>query len=294
MRSEPLAEQTKTGINWVTTSIVVTFHIGALAALFFFSWQAVAATLFLWWVSGSLGIGMGFHRLLTHRGFQTPKAVEYFLTVCGTLTVQGGPINWVATHRIHHAYADADGDPHSPRDGKWWAHIGWIMFGTGQQFSAPTIARFAPDLTRDKFHVWLNNFYWLPIALLGVALFALGGWSLLLWGVFLRTVGGWHITWFVNSVTHVWGTRRFESRDDSTNNWWVALLSFGEGWHNNHHAHPVSARHGLRWFEIDMNWYGIRTLQMLGLAKNIKVVTATQSLKASESGGSAGALSKAA
>ncbi|HEY0080725.1 MAG TPA: fatty acid desaturase [Pyrinomonadaceae bacterium] len=294
MRNEALLEQTKSGINWVTTTIVVTFHIGALASLFFFSWQAVAATLFLWWVSGSLGIGMGFHRLLTHRGFQTPKWVEYFLTICGTLTLQGGPINWVATHRIHHAYADAEGDPHTPRDGKWWAHIGWIMFGTGQQFSTPTLARFAPDLMRDKFHVWLNRFYWLPITLLGVVLFALGGWSLMLWGVFLRTVGGWHITWFVNSVTHVWGTRRFESRDDSTNNWWVAVLSFGEGWHNNHHAHPTSARHGLRWYEIDMNWYGIRTLQFLGLAKNIKVVTATQPVRPASDKESPDALSQAA
>ena len=264
---------TKSGINWPTTVFITIFHLGAIAALFMFSWQALAATLFLWWVSGSLGIGMGFHRLLTHRGFKTPKAVEYFLTICGTLTMEGGPIDWVVTHRIHHSHTDAPGDPHTPRDGRFWAHMGWIFTGTAQQHGHAVMMRYAPDLMKDRFHVLLNRFYWIPIVLVGVALLALGGWSVFMWGMFLRVTFGLHATWLVNSATHLWGKRRFVTTDDSTNSWWVALLTFGEGWHNNHHAHPRAARHGLKWYEIDMNWWGIRTLQFLGLAKDIKLIS---------------------
>ena len=263
-------------INWVTSITVALFHLGAVAALFFWSWPVVLVTVFLWWVSGSLGIGMGYHRLLTHRGYKVPKPVEYFLTVCGTLALEGGAINWVATHRIHHAFSDAEGDPHTPRDGVWWSHIGWILRGTAQQHDEETLRRYAPDLMRDRFHVWLNRFFFLPLVLLGLLLFAAGGWPLLLWGIFLRVTVGLHVTWLVNSATHLWGSQRFESGDDSRNNWWVALMSFGEGWHNNHHAHPTSARHGLAWYEVDINWWGIRTLQLLGLAKSVKLARLSQ------------------
>ena len=116
-------------INWVTASFMVMFHLGAIAALFFFTWKALSVAVALWWVSMSLGIGMGYHRLLVHRGYKTPKWVEYFLTVCATLTLEGGPIFWVATHRMHHKYADKEGDPHSPVDGTWWSHMGWIVMG---------------------------------------------------------------------------------------------------------------------------------------------------------------------
>lgn len=277
-----LINQQKTGINWNTTIFMVIFHAGALAALFMFSWQALAITIFLWWLGGGMGIGMGFHRLLTHRGYKTPKAVEYFLTFCGLLALEGGAINWVVTHRIHHAYTDREGDPHSPRDGSWWAHMGWILSGTGQQYDKEVLARYAPDLMKDKVHVWLNRLYWLPLTVLGLSMFAVGGWSFLLWIVFFRVTFGLHATWLVNSATHMWGTRRFKTRDDSTNNWWVALLSFGEGWHNNHHAHPTAARHGLTWYEIDFNWYGIRALQLLGLAKSIKLISVSEPLPESD------------
>ena len=266
-------DDTAVGINWTTTIFMILFHLGAVAALFMFSWPALAVTMLLWWVSGSLGIGMGFHRLLTHRGYKTPKALEYLMTVCGTLTLEGGPIDWVVTHRIHHAHTDAPGDPHTPRDGRWWAHMGWILRGTAQQHGEDVMLRYAPDLMKDRFHVWLNRFYYLPLIALGVGLFAFGGWSMLMWGIFLRVVFGLHATWLVNSATHLWGTRRFVTTDDSTNSWWVALLTFGEGWHNNHHAHPRAARHGLTWYEIDVNWYGIRALQLLGLAKDIKLIS---------------------
>ncbi len=258
--------------NWITTSFMAVFHIGAVAAFFFFTWKALFLSALLWWISGSLGIGMGYHRLLTHRGYKTPKFVEYFLTLCATLALEGGPIFWVATHRIHHQFSDQDGDPHSPRDGKWWSHMGWILTGKSMHHDTKTLAHYVPDLAKDKFHVWITKYHYVPMIVLGVVLFVTGGLPLLMWGIFLRTVVGLHATWLVNSATHMWGSRRFKTRDLSTNNWWVALMTFGEGWHNNHHAHPTSARHGLKWYEVDLNWYGIWALKVLGLAKQIKVV----------------------
>jgi len=260
------------GINWLTSSVMLSFHIGAIVALFFFSWKAFWLATALWWVAGGFGIGMGYHRLLTHRGYKTPKWLEYTLTVFATLALEGGPIFWVATHRIHHQHSDREGDPHSPRDGKWWAHVGWILVGKAMHHDTKTLAHYVPDLAKDKFHVWLTKFHWVPLTVLGLVIFAVGGWQYVLWGIFLRVVVGLHATWLVNSATHLWGSRRFKTRDDSTNNWWVALLTFGEGWHNNHHAHPTSARHGIRWYEVDLNWYCIKFLNILGLAKQLKTV----------------------
>jgi stearoyl-CoA desaturase (delta-9 desaturase) len=251
---------------------MVIFHVGAVAALFYWSWQAFIAALILYWVAGSLGVGMGWHRLLTHRGFKVPKAVEYFLTLCGTLSLEGTPIKWVVTHRIHHAYTDAPGDPHTPRDGGWWAHMGWIFIGTGQQYPEEVRQRYAPDMMKDRIHVLIDRFCYVPLIALGAVLLWFGGLGMMLWGIFFRVTFNLHATWLVNSATHMWGKRRFETNDDSTNSWWVALLTFGEGWHNNHHAHPTSARHGLTWYEVDFNWWGIRTLELLGLAKSVKYV----------------------
>src|SRR6202163_4353703 len=251
-------------INWITTIAMGLFHVGAIAALFFFSWKNLAVFFVI-----NVGIGMAYHRLLTHRGYKTPKWVEYFVTLCGTLALEGGPIFWVATQRIHHQFSDDEGDPHSPIDGKWWAHMGWILMGKSMHHDTTTLGRYVPDLTNDKVHVWLTKYHWTSNVILGVILFAIGGLPWLLWGVFARVVVGLHSTWMVNSVTHLWGTRRFATKDLSTNNLLVALVTFGEGWHNNHHAHPVSARHGLKWYEIDMNWYGIWALKKLGLARHV-------------------------
>lgn len=271
-KPEAKGRRPKEKINWVTANFMVIFHAGAIAALFMFTWNALFVTLALLWISGSLGIGMGFHRLLTHRGYKTPKPIEYFLTLCGTLALEGGAINWVVTHRIHHSTTDIPGDPHTPREGRWWAHMGWILRGTAQQHEDSVMRRYAPDLMKDPVHVWLNRLYFVPLIISGVLLLMLGGWSMLMWGVFFRVTFGLHATWLVNSATHLWGKRRFATADDSTNSWWVALLCFGEGWHNNHHAFPRAARHGLAWYEIDVNWWGIRTLQFLGLAWDVRVV----------------------
>ena len=265
-------------INWLTTSFLIVFHAGALAALFFFSWKALAVALVLHWCGIGFGISMGYHRLLTHRSYKVPKWMEYFFSVCGTLTLEGGPIFWVATHRIHHQFSDREGDPHSPHDGGFWAHMGWLLTGESHHADTKTMSKYAPDLAKDPVHVWLNNYHWVPLVVSSLALLYFGGISYLLWGTFMRVTLGLHFTWLVNSATHMWGPRRFATRDDSRNNWWVALLTFGEGWHNNHHAHPTSARHGLAWFEFDMSWCQIWLLRKLGVAKNVKVARVNEPL----------------
>ena len=254
-------------IQWVTIAAVVIFHVMAIWALFTFSWSNLLAAFVCWWIAGSFGIGMGYHRLLTHRGFKAPTPVEYFLTFCGTLALQSGAINWVTTHRIHHAFTETDKDPHSPRGGTIWAHIGWIMKGTAQNQTEATQWRYSPDLMKDRVHRVMSDYYWVTPIIAAVILFAIGGFSMVLWGVFLRTVCGWHFTWLVNSATHMWGTRRFETRDDSRNNGLIAAVTFGEGWHNNHHAHPRSAKHGLAWYEFDINWVQLKAMEKLGLVK---------------------------
>ncbi len=258
-------------INWTNIIAFGLFHFGAVAALFMFSWQAFAVALFLYWMCTGLGISMGYHRLHTHRSYQVPLALEYFLAVCGTLTLEGGPIFWVATHRLHHQKSDQPGDPHSPRDGGWWAHMGWLLVGETKHNNTPLMSKYAPDLAKDRFYVWLNNYHWVPMIVLGILLFAIGGVPFVLWGICLRVVVGLHSTWLVNSATHMWGSRRFATRDDSRNNWLIALITSGEGWHNNHHAHPTSARHGLAWYELDLSWIQIKILELFGIAKSVRV-----------------------
>jgi stearoyl-CoA desaturase (delta-9 desaturase) len=258
-------------MNWPTSLVLVLFHIGAIAALFMFSWSNLLISMALYWITVGWGISLGYHRLHTHRSYKVPLWMEYFFAVCGALTLEGGPIFWVATHRIHHQKSDQAGDPHSPHDGAWWAHVGWILFGESNHNNTRMMSKYAPDLAKHKFYIWLNNWHWVPMVALGVILLATGGWSLLFWGIFLRVVVGLHATWLVNSATHMWGKRRFTTKDDSRNNWWVALMTFGEGWHNNHHAHPTSARHGLAWYEFDISWITLTLLKALGVAKQIRV-----------------------
>ena len=202
------------GINWTSAIAFGVFHVGAIAALFFFTWPAFFVALGLYWVSLSLGIGMGYHRLLTHRSYKVPKAIEYFLAICGTLALEGGPTFWVATHRVHHQFSDKDGDPHTPRDGKWWAHIVWMLVGDATNYDSAVCEKYAPDLTKDRFLVLLSKYHYVPLVILGVLLFAWGGLPFLLWGLFFRVTMGLHATWLVNSATHLWGQRRFATRDD--------------------------------------------------------------------------------
>src|ERR1700733_6530109 len=264
--------------NWVFFVVIAAFHLGAFAAMFFFRWSSVAIFLVMWLLGQNVGIAISYHRQLTHRSFTTPKWLEYAMAICGTMALQGSPTYWVAVHRMHHQYTDKPGDPHSPRDGKWWSHMGWILRGSIHS-ETTRLSQYAPDLERDRFYRWLAVWHWLPITLTAIALLsvgtAVGGWKLgvswLLWGVFLRITIGFHTTWLVNSATHLWGSRRFKTRDDSTNSWWVALLTGGEGGHNNHHAPPVSANHGMAWWELDFNYWGIKLLALVGLAKSVKL-----------------------
>lgn len=269
-------------LNWATTSALIVIHLGAIAALFTFSWRNLAVFLFLYWMCTGLGISLGYHRLHTHRSFRVPLWLEYFFAVCGALTLEGGPIFWVATHRLHHQKSDQPGDPHSPRDGAWWAHIGWLLVGESKHNDTRMMAKYTPDLGKHAFYRWLNSYHWTLTFGLAAVLFLAGGYSavgfnayagltMVLWGIFLRICLGLHATWAVNSATHMWGGRRFNTRDDSRNNAAVALITFGEGWHNNHHAHPTSARHGLAWYEFDISWITLKLMRAVGLAKDVRV-----------------------
>lgn len=265
-----VAERKSGKINWVTVIPIIIIHILAVWSLFTFSWSNLLAFVVVWWLIGSVGIGLGFHRQLTHRGFQTPDWLKDIFAIFGSMALQGSPIDWVTTHRLHHAFTETEKDPHSPRHGKYWSHVGWVAVGTSQENSPEVEKRYVPDLLKDKSIVLISKYWYVPTIVAGIICGFIGGWTMVLWGVFLPVTLNWHFTWFVNSVTHVWGSRRFETTDDSTNNWWVAALTWGEGWHNNHHAHPTSVRHGLTWREFDINWIQIKFLEKLGLAWNLK------------------------
>src|ERR1700729_4326749 len=248
-------------------------HVGALAAFIpaLFRVSDIAVALILSYLTGAVGVTLCYHRVLTHRSLRLRKPLEYLFALFGTLALQGDPIRWVAIHRKHLAHADHDDDPHNIHLGFRWAHVDWLYRHNVALPSEDEIARYAPDLYADPFYRALARFA-LPLQLgLAIALFLVGGWSWVVWGVFVRLVVCYHSTWFVNSAAHMLGYRSYRTTDRSTNCWWVAALTFGEGWHNNHHAFPFSARHGLRWFEVDMTWWHVRVLQFLRLADRIRI-----------------------
>ncbi|HAX75170.1 MAG TPA: acyl-CoA desaturase [Cyanobacteria bacterium UBA11372] len=258
-------------LKWGVLLFIAFVHIGAMFAFLpsNFSWAAVALAVFFHWVTGGVGITLGWHRLVTHRSFQVPKLLEYFLVFCGTLSCEGGVINWVGSHRIHHLHSDQALDPHDSNQGFWWSHIIWMFYVDPADLD---FSRYIKDIADDPVYQFLQK-YFIPIQVVfGVILYLLGGWSFVVWGVFVRLVITFHSTWLVNSATHKFGYRTYESGDRSTNCWWVALISYGEGWHNNHHAFQYSARHGMQWWEIDLTWMTIQLLQALGLATKVKLV----------------------
>ncbi len=257
--------------DWVNVTWFAGIHLLALLAPWTFTWTGLALALGLWWLSGSIGICMTYHRLLTHRGFTLWKPLEYVGTLAGMLASEGGAISWVAMHRMHHAMSDQAGkDPHTPKDGFVWSHVGWILTRLGVEYRAME-RRWAPELVADPIHRVLNRLHWVPNIALGFLLYAWGGPGLVVWGVAVRLVLTLHGTWFVNSAAHTWGYRTWETKEDSRNLWWVGLVAWGEGWHNTHHAFQRSARHGFGW-ELDMTWLVIRTLAALGLAKDIHLL----------------------
>ncbi len=268
-----VAASTKLRLDWTMIIALVIFHIGAVCAFLpgLFSWQAVGVAVLLHWITGGLGITLGWHRLLSHRSFQVPKWLEYFFALCGTLALQGGIIWWVGLHRHHHLHSDEDVDHHDSKKGFLWSHVRWMCYEIPAESDIP---RFTKDLVNDRFYNFLNDYFFPLQVVLGVVLYLIGGWPYVFWGVFARLVIVYHCTWLVNSATHKFGYRNFETTDNSTNCWWVALTTYGEGWHNNHHAYQYSARHGMKWWELDITWITIQVLQLLGLATKVKLVEA--------------------
>ena len=269
----------KLPLDWSAIIGLIIMHVG-FAGVFFpqlFSWSAVILAIVLYITAGLFGITVGYHRLLTHRSFKVPYWLECCLTLCACLGLQGGSAQWVGTHRLHHSHADDEKDPHSPRDGWWWAHIWWTCYKGNR--SGVSALKAAPDLMRDPFHRFLTKYFWLPQVIVTVLLLVIGSLlggvmlalSWFVWAVCLRTVVMYHVTWCVNSASHYWGYQSYETGDDSRNLWWVALLSFGEGWHNNHHYKQYSARHGFKWYEVDPAYWVICTFRRLGLAWDIRL-----------------------
>ncbi|MBX7165710.1 MAG: fatty acid desaturase [Pirellulales bacterium] len=267
----------RNGMDWPVILWIGFLHVGALAAPFFFTWKALAVVVLLWFVTGCIGITLGYHRLLSHGSFQTYRWMRRLIATIGCLAGEGSPTTWVATHRKHHAFSDEPDDPHSPRDGGWWSHMFWLFPQLNQADREALYSRWAPDLWKDPVIRSLDKMF-LPINWgLGLLLFAVGyyfwdtytAWSFVVYGVFVRMVYVLHATWLINSATHLWGYRNYVTTDDSRNLWWVSLLTFGEGWHNNHHAHQRMARHGHRWWEVDITYGVIRLLEKTGLAWNV-------------------------
>jgi fatty-acid desaturase len=262
--------------TWGTIAFMVAIHILSLVAIQpkFWSLPAVVSLLFFYWVTACLGVTLGYHRLLSHRSFIVPRWLERFFATCGAISCQHGPIDWVGLHRHHHSFSDTEVDHHNSKKGFWWSHMGW-MFKDVEALKA--VPKLSADLIKDPYYRFLNKYFLFLQIPIGLSLYAIGqklgvgGWALVLWGIPLRLVVVYHITWLVNSATHCWGKAPFESGDSSKNNAWVAALTFGEGWHNNHHAFPNSAKQGLFRGQIDLTWEHIKILAKLGLAKKVKL-----------------------
>ncbi|MEC4815695.1 MAG: fatty acid desaturase [Scytonema sp. PMC 1069.18] len=280
LNSDAVAEKQPLALSWTNVAFFGTIHVLALLAPFCFSWSALGITIFLHWLFGSIGICLGYHRMLSHRSLSVPKWLEYVIVTFGALAMQGGPTFWVAGHRLHHAHTeDEDKDPYSARRGFWWSHMLWIFYPRPEFFDAEHYKRFAPDIARDPYYRWLDRYFLLLQIPVGILLYALGGWSFVIYAVFLRSVVLWHTTWLINSATHMRGYRTFDVKDNSRNLWWAALLTYGEGWHNNHHAYPNVAKAGWSWWEVDITWWSIKTLQVLGLAKKVVMPPASPKLQ---------------
>ena len=275
---------------WAYAIGIPLIHMLSLLAIvpWFFSWTGVALMFFGHYFFGMLGMTLCYHRLLAHKGFTCPKWFEHFLALLGVCCLQDSPARWVAVHRKHHQYSDEQPDPHTPLVTFLWGHFGWLMVENRQLSRADFYERYARDLLRDRFYLRLErNVLWLWVYIVHAVLFFAGGlaiewgvtgdyWkglrfglSVLVWGVFVRTVFVWHVTWSVNSLTHIWGYRNYETSDNSRNNWFVGLVAHGEGWHNNHHAEQRATSHGHRWWEVDLTYLTIRALEAVGLVKDV-------------------------
>jgi len=268
--------------EWVNLFPFIAIHL-AVAGIFFVetTWTAlilcaVAYSFRVW------ALTAGFHRYFAHRSYKTSRWFQFVIGSIGSASLQRGPIWWAGEHRHHHRFSDHDGDPHSPiKNSVFWSHVGWVMARGESNTDWQGMRDWAmyPELK------WLDRFHWIPGALWGVATYAIGGWPGVFWGFFLSTVLVYHVTFCVNSVCHLFGYRRYQTTDMSRNNWIVAILTFGEGWHNNHHHYQSSARQGFAWYEIDISYISLRVLSWFGIvwdvrepterAKNTKLISET-------------------
>ena len=279
-----------TTIFWLYATPLIAVHLLVFLALipWTFSWSGLVLAILGHLTFGMLGITVGYHRLLTHQGFCCPKWFEHTLAILGICTLQDSPARWVAIHRMHHKHSDEQPDPHSPLVNFFWGHVGWLLVVNRDHNKTGSFERYARDLLRQPFYLRLErNGLWLGIYFLHALLFVVAGFTVgfltggtlmaglqlgvswFVWGVVVRTVFVLNGTWAVNSIGHVWGYQNYDTGDSSRNNWFVSLIAHGEGWHNNHHADQRSARHGHRWWEYDMSWWVIVTLEKLGLVWDV-------------------------
>jgi len=258
------------GVRTYRFGAVVPFaliHAGALGVL----WTPFAPQ-FLLWLVGSyalrmFGITAGYHRYFSHRSFKLGRVPQLLMAVLAQTSGQKGVLWWAALHRVHHRNSDQDEDIHSPaRRGFWWSHAGWVLSNEHDEYDPKDI----PDFEKFAELRWLNRHHWIPTLALAAVCFAIGGWAALLWGYLVPTVLLYHCTFAINSIAHIFGTRRFDTPDDSKNNWWLALITFGEGWHNNHHFSMASARQGFRWWEVDITYGALKVLSWLGVARDLR------------------------
>lgn len=282
----------KRTVLWGYAVSFIVLHLAALLIFvpYFFSWVGVLA----WYLGvtfiGQLGVPVCYHRQLTHRSFKSPKWFERTLATLALCSGQETPARWVAWHRMHHQHSDHRDDPHSPLVNFGWGHVNWLVYENKATADFSLYQKYARDILEDPYYMWLEKIrfpmlwfvvghaivYWLVA--FGICCLCYGGptaeawritWSVFVWGVLFRLVYVWHITWSVNSLSHLFGYRNYKTSDDSRNNWFVALITGGEGWHNNHHADPASASVQHRWWEWDMNYWIIKLFEMVGLASHV-------------------------
>lgn len=261
-------------IRWPVLISILSIHLLAIPAFWTFTPDALYAFLFLWFATGCWGITVGYHRMISHRAFSAPPWVRAFHLFWAALSMQQGPISWARQHRAHHKYSDTMADPHPQKYGFFFGHIGWAFLAHRFLGRSPERKEVPLDLLNDPLLVFFERFHlWFLFGSL-VGLYVLGGWPWFFWAGALRLTFVLHITWAINSVVHRWGYRSFETNDSSVNNPLMGLLAWGEGWHNNHHRYPFSARQGFRWWEVDFSWWWIKALRLLRLANAVKTSTA--------------------
>ena len=261
----------KRDFGWLVSLPFYAVHVAAVVGVFLvgFSWQGVALALGLYYLR-MFGVTGGYHRYFSHRTYRTSRAFQFFLAVLAQTSVQKGALWWAAHHRDHHKYSDTPKDPHSYRDyGFWYSHVGWILSTETEETDYSRIS----DLARYPELRWLNNWHLVPPVALAVGLWLVGSWPALVWGFFVSTTLLWHGTFTINSLSHIWGKRRYATTDDSKNNPVLAIVTMGEGWHNNHHYYPRSVRQGFHWWQIDMTYYVLRALSAVGLVWDLNVPT---------------------